>query len=209
MIKNEILKISLYFLIFLFIIPSQSIKYFKSFSLISQQILIVSNEGIHIYDPSEEEPALVKSIDLISGASDRDLELIAFAQSPSSEGGYVFCRIKQNIYIFSENLDIFFGEFEVSEISDSIYCVLNPYKTSEGKLAIIISFINGDSYIRILIYQININDILLSELMVAITKHVINLQNQMDQKTLNSAIECELISSQDYTNLLKIIQIKY
>ena len=208
MIKKTKSIIYFFIIIFVLINPSQSIKYFKSFTLLSNKIVIISNDGIYLYDPSEEEePTLVQSItSLISTESDADLELIAFAQSPSSEGGYFFCRIKTNIYIFDQNLETFYGSFEESELSGSVYCVLNPYRTSNGNLAIIISFINGDSYIRIIMYQININEsnVAEAESIAAITKHLINLENNMDQKTLNTAIGSELFSSPDYTNKILI-----
>ena len=103
-------------IIFVLIIPSQSIKYFKSFTLLSNKIVIISNDGIYLYDPSEEEPTLVQSITfLISTESDADLELISFSQSPLSDGGYFFCRIKANIYIFDQNLETFYGSFEESD----------------------------------------------------------------------------------------------
>ena len=50
-------------------------------------------------------------------------------------------------------------------------------------------------------YQINIieSNIVEAELINAVTKHIINLENNMDQKALNTAIGSELFSSPDYS----------
>ena len=199
--KNEEIKIYVFFiLIFLLITPSQTFKYYKSFTLLSKKILLITNEGIIKYDPLTKEKDIIQSSNLITSSD--DLELISFVQSPSDEGGYIFCRLKNKIFIFDENLINYSINFEVNEISN-FYTVINPYKTSEGKLALIISFINSDKYIRVLIYQININDETNpGNLIKQTTKKVLNPENNNLHKAISKGITCQLISSSDYTNKL-------
>ena len=60
------------------------------------------------------------------------------------------------------------GNFEVNEINNGI-CVLNPYKTSDNKLALLISFINDIQNIRILMYQIDFNQGNISSILISNT----------------------------------------
>ena len=156
--KNTIYskKIYLFFIIFfLLIIQSHSFKFLKSFNLLSNNILLITDEGIIKYEPSTNNQTLVQSSDLIS--SEKDLEYISFLQFPSYEGGDILCRLKNHIFIFDENLNNNNITFQISELLESP-CVMNSYKTIDGKFERIISFFdNNNDLLRIIIYEININ----------------------------------------------------
>ena len=85
------------------IIPSISFKYFKAHTLLSNKILLITNDGIIEYDPQLVTLKTIMNTSIIG--SNSDLEFTSFAQFPSEEGGYIFCRLKENIYIFDESLD--------------------------------------------------------------------------------------------------------
>ena len=155
--KSEIIKINLdlfIILICLLIIPCQTIKYFKSFYLLSQEILLISDFGFLKYNQIDNSYAVKMQFNAIF--SESELEFISFTQSSADEGSYVFCRIRSNIFIFDQNLN-HLRSFEILEISNS-FCVMKAYKTSEGKLSLIISYINEIQKLRLLMYQINLND---------------------------------------------------
>ena len=200
--KSEIIKINLdlfIILICLLIIPCQTIKYFKSFYLLSQEILLISDFGFLKYNQIDNSYEVKMQFNAIF--SESELEFISFTQSSADEGSYVFCRIRSNIFIFDQNLN-HLRSFEILEISNS-FCVMNAYKTSEGKLSLIISYINEIQKLRLLMYQINLND----QNNVAvhinnITQEVMDYQTNTTQKTLPKKISCELILKSNYANKL-------
>ena len=73
----------LFILVCLLIIPSKCVKYFKSFLLYSEEILLISDEGIIIYYPSINNYTILQQSNLIS--SENDLDYVSFAQSPPQE----------------------------------------------------------------------------------------------------------------------------
>ena len=200
--KNEVIKIN-HFLFFIwicfFIIPNLSVKYFKFFYLISQEILIISDLGIIKYEPSDNSYTIILQYNLIF--SEAELDFISFEQSPSEEGGYIFCRLKNNIFIFDENLD-FLEKLEVNEINN-YYCIMNIYTSSEGKLSLSISYINDIQNLRLLMFQININDE--NNRVVSINnvaQEVINQETNTLEKALDKKISCELILKSQFSNKL-------
>ena len=182
------------------IISSKSIKYFKGFNLLSNNILFISDEGIIKYVPENDTKILVHPFNLIT--SETDLDYISFAQFPLDEGGHVFCRIKEYIYIYDEDLNNYFGNISIDDISNK-YCSLVPYKTKNGIITLIISHITGDQKIKQIIYQINVVDQQNIQGSITITNEteVIN-KNGESEKVIINAISCELISSLDYSNKL-------
>ena len=153
--KNQFNKLILFMIICSLIIPSISFKYFKAHTLLSNNILLITNEGIIEYDPqSATSKTIMNNSSLIP--SDTDQEYISFAQFPSEEGGYIFCRLKEYIYIFDESLDTCYGSFLIE--TNNIYCVLNPYRTLDGTNTIIVTYINNDQKLKTTIYKIDLNN---------------------------------------------------
>ena len=208
---KEIIKINIYLFIFvicLLKIQCETIKYFKSFYLLSQEILLITDIGFLKYQPTDNSFIVKLQYNVIF--SESELDYISFIQAPLDEGGYVFCRIKQYIFIFDENLN-FDKSFELNEIGNS-YCVMNTYTTSQGSLSLIISYItNSVENLRILMYQININDE--NNLVVPInniTQGVMSYETNSLQRALPKKISCEMISKSNYSNkLLSCFAIEY
>ena len=197
--KIKINQYLLFILVCLLIIPSKCVKYFKSFLLYSEEILLISDEGIIIYYPSINNYTILQQSNLIS--SENDLDYISFAQSPPQEENYIFCRLKTYIYVFDEHLN-FLGNFEVNEINN-YYCVLNPYRTLDDKLAVLISFINGIQNIRILMYQIDINQGNSTFLLINnATQQIIDHETDMLQSPINKAISCQVYDMAGYASKL-------
>ena len=185
-----------FIIIHLLIIYIKSFKYFKAFNLLSNNIIFITDAGIIKYDPESNSQTMIQETNIITSQSEQDY--IQFAQSPLDEGGYVFCRLKNYIFIFDETLNINYTSFNVDYIINS-YCVLVPYKTNEGKNTLIIGYITGNQKLKLLMYDLNIgsNDIvkLLNE-----TEYLAKNSYGQLQNVLNKAISCELMHSSNYSN---------
>ena len=185
-----------FIIIHLLIIYIKSFKYFKAFNLLSNNIIFITDAGIIKYDPESNTQTMIQETNIITSQSEQDY--IQFAQSPLDEGGYVFCRLKNYIFIFDETLNINYTSFNVDYIINS-YCVLVPYKTNEGKNTLIIGYITGNQKLKLLMYDLNIgsNDIvkLLNE-----TEYLAKNSYGQLQNVLNKAISCELMYSSNYSN---------
>ena len=92
---NSFNKLTFFMIIFSLIIPSISFKYFKAYTLLSNKILLITNDGIIEYDPQSATSKTIMESNLIT--LDTDQNYISFAQSPSEEGGHVFIK---RIYIY-------------------------------------------------------------------------------------------------------------
>ena len=200
-VKNNIIetKIILFFIIIcLLIIPLQSFKYFRAYNLLSNYILLITDEGIAIYDPQLNQHRILTESNLINGAS--DIDFISFAQSPSEEGGYIFCRLKNYIFIYDESFNSY-GKFEIEPAS--IYCVLNPYRTKDGNNAIIVTYINGNQKIDTSMYIIDLNNADNPGSLYKKNNSINVLDSERgEQQALNKGISCELMYSSIYTNKL-------
>ena len=87
------------FIVFL-LFPSSimNFKYFKAFNLLSNYLLIISDEGFIKYNPESEGQIIIESLNAIK--NEQDLDFITVAQFPINEGGYIICRIQENIFFF-------------------------------------------------------------------------------------------------------------
>ena len=147
---------------------------------------------------SENISNIINSID--------DEKLIEFAQIPLDDGGYVFCRLNNYIFIFDENLDIYYGNFSISEIED-YNCILKPYKNLNGDITLIISYINGDNgdeKIKIVKYKINIDQTdNLATYINEIIKGPVTPEGS-ETSTINKVFTCEFINDSNYPNKLLV-----
>ena len=91
-----------FFFVFCFIIPKiKTFHYFTAYNLLSGDILLITDEGIIKFDQDTQNQTLINEIDNFTDYE--DLKYISFLQSPAELGNYLFCRIKQYIYIISSN----------------------------------------------------------------------------------------------------------
>ena len=199
-IENNNFKSYLYYIIiFLLIINIKSFQNFKAFNLISNDIVLITDQGIIKYDTSSNTQTTIKESTIISSLNDQDY--ISFTQFPENEGGYAICRLKNTIFVYNNNLDNLYGSFEISEIQN-FYCDMNPYKTLDGRITIIISYINGDQKLRILMFKINKGQTdNFGELIHEVTRQVKN-KDGLEMNALNKAISCELMVKSNYNNKL-------
>ena len=199
--ENNILKSCLYYaIIYTLIINIKSFQNFKAYNLISNDIVLITDQGIIRSNTSSGTQTSILESNIISSQNDQDY--ISFTQFPENEGGYAICRLKNTIYVFSDNLDNFCGSFEISEI-ENFYCDIKSYKTLEGEITIIIIYINDNQRLRLLMYKINIGQTTnFLELIHEDTRQVKNKYGATDSNVLNKAISCELVAKSGYSNKL-------
>ena len=118
--------------------PIISIKYFKAFTLLSKDILIISDGGLYKYEIENKNQKMISDIESI--ASIMNVEYISFAQFPSNEGGYILCRINNYILILSENSEEVIGEILIDEIKEEKLSII-PYTTKDNKKTFILCFV--------------------------------------------------------------------
>ena len=188
-----------YIIIYLLLINIKSFQNFNAFTLLSNDILLITDVGIFKYNPSTDTQTIIKSSNIISSQDDQNY--ISVSQFTENEGGYIICRLKKTIFVFNSNLNTEYGNFEVGEI-ESCYCDIKSYKTLNGEITIIISYINSECKIKILMYQININQQNnFSQLIHEDIRQVIT-KDRIPQIILNKGITCEIIVKSTYYNKL-------
>ena len=205
-IKNEKILCLFLTIIIISFINITSFKFFKSFNLFSDNIVLITNEGIIKYEPSSQNQTIVLPFsENISNIIDskEDERFIDFAQFPLDEGGYVFCRINNYIHIFDQNLEMYYNNFIIGEIQD-LYCILKPYKNLNGDITLIISYVNSNEKIKIVKYKINIEQTdNLTTYINEIIKGPISPEGT-DTSIINKVLTCESISDPNYSNTLLV-----
>ena len=138
------------FIICSMIIPLTLFKLGQGFNLNSNYVVFISTEGIIKYDPETKEETTIIDFGLSINEGEK---YISFAQFPSDDNGYFFCRIKQFIYIFSENFEIF-GNLTDNDIAKA-FVELVPFKSNEGELNLIFVFANEVQNLELKSYKFN------------------------------------------------------
>ena len=182
----------------LFRITIKAFKYFKAFNLLSNDLIFITDEGIIKYNIESNEQKLIESFSIIQKGM--DLEYISFAQFSLNEGGYILCRIKDYIYIFSKNADILYGSFIISEIKEK-YIELIPYQTLDYKNTIIISYLNIGMKICLLMYEINFLSINESRLISQEIINQIKYSNITLQNNQYKCLDCKIMESSNQQQL--------
>ena len=108
--------------------PIISIKFFKAFTLLSKDILIIGDEGLYKYEIENKEQKIICYIELPIISS----EYMSFAQSPSNEGGYILCRIHNLLLILSESSEEVLGKMVIDAIEGEKISII-PYMTKDNK----------------------------------------------------------------------------
>ena len=193
-------KILLFFVIInVLIIGINSFKYYKAFNLLSKSILLITDEGFIKYNSESKTQDAIKIINDTSINKNYEIDFISFAQFALDEGGYVFGRIRQNIYYFSKDLD-FYGNFTVSNIIDSIISMI-PYTSKNGDKFIIIGYIDSNYLISLLMYKI---DFVLGEskLLYSVSKNTVNEDKLPAFVSFPKKVSCQLMSKLDNDKII-------
>ena len=194
--NNSIL---LFFIILLSLkIQIISFKYFKAFNLLSNDLLLISDEGIIKYNTeSVYQELIVKSKSLVS---DSNLEYITLTQFPSEEGGYIICRINEYIYALKEDATISYGNIKLEEIKDQ-YIELVTYTSQDSKKYFIICYINSEMKITLIMYEINFTNFENSIIKNQNTKDITYEDGTIDY-LYSKSIACKILDTQNKQNTL-------
>ena len=136
------------FIFFCMIIPLTFFKLGQGFNLNSNYVVFITTEGIIKYDPETQIETTIIDFGLSINEGEK---YISFAQFPSDDSGYFFCRIKQYIYIFSENFEIL-GNFTDNDIAKS-FVELVPF-SKDGELNLISVFANEAQSLELKLYKL-------------------------------------------------------
>ena len=195
------IKMACFFVIInLLIFRINSFKYYKAFNLLSKSILLITDEGFIKYDSESNTKNVILILNDTSINANYEIDYISFAQFSSDEGGYVFGRIREKIYYFSQNLENCYGYFNVSDITNSVISMI-PYTSKNGEKFIIIGYIDSKSFIRVLMYKI---DFVLSQidLLCSVYKNTVNEDKIPGFVSFPKRVSCQLMSKLDNDKIL-------
>ena len=183
------------FIFFCMIIPLTFFKLGQGFNLNSNYVVFITTEGIIKYDPETQIETTIIDFGLSINEGEK---YISFAQFPSDDSGYFFCRIKQYIYIFSENFEIL-GNFTDNDIAKS-FVELVPF-SKDGELNLISVFANEAQSLELKLYKFNYPNSsgnLLEFKSVNIQKAFKHDSNN-NELVLNKRVSCEITYSTEYS----------
>ena len=191
----------LYFFLFMFIALISTIKsiiYLNAFNLISDDILLITDDGIIIYNTNSKNQNLIKSFNYTVDSNLKSL--MNFAQYPSTEEGYIFCRVDTHFYIISNIDNSLIEAMTIDEIKD-IMISITPYKSKDNQFYCIINYINDESKLVLKSFKINYNTNYSIELEI---DKVYDHYEDNTEIILEVGISCELIYSNNNDNNLLI-----
>ena len=191
--------IFIFIIVFSLIIPLQSFQYFKAYNLLSSdKIILITDEGIFAYDSQlNTNTPLLEESSLIT--TETDIKFIFFAQSSLDDGGLIFCRIKNYVYIYDESFTSH-GNFQI-DIED--ICVLNPYRNKNGTNTLIVSYMNSSTKLKTIMYVLDLNN---NENPISSFTEKDNIpllnKNGEEKSAINQALSCQLMAISAFTNEL-------
>ena len=127
------------------------------FTLLNQQLIMISNDGIHFYSSDlTEEDESKKIIFETEIQSESECEKIAMTQFPSNYGGFIIILVKDILYFFQNDGTKISSENLPEIYSSSHYCLI-PYKKENNYLHYLISYPIDNSHFGLVYFQFDIN----------------------------------------------------
>jgi hypothetical protein len=164
-----------------FISIVSSFTYFQGFNLISGNLLLITNEGIKLYDTSLETITDILNITLIPDT----FYFNSFVQFPLSQGGYILIKIGKNLYLMNKEATEIISQDTKDEII-RIYPKLIAYKSKNNILYCFVSFINNNQKLKIFTYKIENSKL-------QFDYQIINEETQIN--FADNSISCEIMFS--------------
>ena len=186
-----------YYILFIFtILNINSFQYFRAYTLLSKDILFISEEGIIKYLIDTNSQITITPINNIIFDNGDILEFMSFSQS--DDGNYIFCRIKNYIYIISNDDNTLIISKNINLIENSLVDI--KYYKEPTINYFIISFINEDKKIQLQKYIFSESKVLLK------AENIKEIPNKDGTEGESSyyGISCELMYSKEYNNNLLI-----
>ena len=196
--KAKYIKILNFLLTFsLLWIKIENFIFFKAFNLLSNDILLVTDEGILNYNPETNITIEIINITLFDSG---ELNYISIAQFSDEEGGYILCRIQENIFFIQGDALTLLGSIQVEGLSNK-YIELIPYLNKEDNYTFIICFIGDGPKLNIYMYEINLLSFNESKLLYHEAKDII-YSDGTNGFIGFSGIGCKLLNTPNEENKL-------
>jgi len=191
---NLVLKIKHILLLIIFILLINVVKCYqllKTFNTLSNDVIILCEDGIIKYDTKTETQTLIEPYNILKGIG--NIKFVSISQFPLEEGGYILCRIQNYIYLLSRDANESYGFVYVDGIYN-VYTEMIHYTTKNNKKSFIIAFIN-QLKINLLMYEINFTSYNDTELSFKIEHQIL----YGDSTIFDHIISCEvmMISNED------------
>ena len=174
-------------MIFLLFISCNSLQIIKGFTLLDNNIFIVSDQGIYLYNFAT---GLQLINDSCKVSTDEESKYFSLIQFPLEDGGYIILRANEKIYVYNQSINVIGDALTLSEIN-TILCSIVPY-ISNGIKKIIISCLSGGQKIQLYMCPIN----------SGIGNCFEKVEESSSLRFQFSTISCQLMSSNNYSNKL-------
>ena len=204
MVKNSFLfntpflyeiKFILFYIIFISLnIPLKCYKFFKAFNTLTNDVIILCEQGIIKYDPETELEFIIESYDIFK--EERSIEFVSISQFPLSEGGYILCLIQNYIYLLSKDASESYGYILVPDIEE-INSELIPYTNINNKKSFIVAYIS-DLSLNLLMYEINFTYFNETQLIYKKAQEIL----YEDSAIINNIISCNVMKLLNETKFL-------
>ena len=150
--NSKYFKILLFFLIFFLSFPIfKSFIYFRAYNLISDTILLITDEGFIFTDKDNQDPKNIYQTELFSSSD--DLQYISFTQADYDNGNLLFCRIKEKIYILSYDLNSIFLVLTINDMAESEVSLIT-FQDKDNNNLLIVGYINTNKEVILEVYNI-------------------------------------------------------
>ena len=179
-------------------IKIENFKFFKAFNLLSNDILLVTDEGIENYNPETNEEKPIINITLFDSSG--QLSYITFAQFSEEEGGYILCRIQDTIFFIKNDALTLLGSIQVNGLTDK-YIQLIPYLNKEDKYTFITCLIGDGTKLNIYMHEINLSSFNESKLLYHEAKNIIYSDGTYGFIGI-SIVACKLLNTPNEKNML-------
>ena len=183
-----------YIIFYIILTPINSLHYFLPYTLLSGNILLLSEEGLQIYEPNSNNISSIYNFSSNIGFEGGQSAL-SFTQYYSLFNDYSICSIQGNL-LFLQNEN--FSCIKVSSEFNYNYKVLVPYIIQENYTSFILGLIQ-DNNLTLRMYNVYINESCEINLMF---ENIFNYNN-ITSPYSGSYISCELMyykgNHQNYT----------
>ena len=168
-------------------------KYPNSFTLNNGNILIIAQNGVYLFTKNDEQINTILSFtndqEMISTI--KNSTKTTFLQLSNEEGGYVFCLIKDILYIFSNEMVLLHNFNLTKEINGEFY-FLDLIKENNNFFDYIISFVDINSKaLKIVYYQMDIETE--KNTMINNTEVTYIASNGDKNSLFSNAVSCEIM----------------
>ena len=203
LIKGKTIDTKLNYLLFFYIIffniisPVKLLLYFSSYSLSTGNVLLLSEEGLQLYEPHNDNITTILNISNNIGFEGGKTFLSFAIYSNMLDNEYLFCSIQNNFFLLMNEQLLCVNNFSDFD-SNNQYKILVPFNASYNNITFVLGFIGNNNMILKLYSSIS-NDICDIKF---ISEKIINYQNitGINSKFYGKSISCELMYFKDIKN---------